>query len=154
VNGIWVGHRPGSLGRIFTGSYSLPPSLVAIWSFTVRVCFLSTASIPFPQIEGPTTHLLLHISPFSTMPLRNKPQWLPRVEVNMGVVLSSGRSKIKSSRGNFQSYTRGTSVPCVKLEATHLTNRCCGQHVHTVSVAWCKSTRAGATTVVASDTAH
>jgi hypothetical protein len=34
VTGIWVGHRPGSLGRIFTGSYSLPPSLVAIWSFT------------------------------------------------------------------------------------------------------------------------
>jgi hypothetical protein len=66
----------------------------------------------------------------------------------------SGRRKIHSSRGEFQSYTRGTSVPCVKLKATHLTNRCCGQHVHTVSVAWCKSTRAGITMVVASGTAH
>jgi hypothetical protein len=33
VTGIWLGHRSGSLWRIFTGSYSLPPSLVAIWSF-------------------------------------------------------------------------------------------------------------------------
>jgi hypothetical protein len=57
------------------------------------------------------------------------------VEVNMGVVLISGRSKIQSSRENFQSCIRGTSVPCVKLEATHLTNQCCCQHVHTVSVA-------------------
>jgi hypothetical protein len=69
------------------------------------------------------------------MPLHNKPRWLPGVEVNMGVVLIYGRSKIQSSRGNFQSCTRGTSVPCTKLEATHLTNMCCGQHVHTVSVA-------------------
>jgi hypothetical protein len=35
VTGIWLGYRPGSLGRIFTGSYSLPPSLVAIWSFRI-----------------------------------------------------------------------------------------------------------------------
>jgi hypothetical protein len=37
VTGIWLGHRPGSLGRIFTGSYSLPPSLVVIWSFIIPV---------------------------------------------------------------------------------------------------------------------
>jgi hypothetical protein len=68
------------------------------------------------------------------MPLHNKLQWLPGVEVNIGVVLSFGRSKIQSLMRNFQSYTRGTSVPCVKLEATHLTNQS-GQHIHTVSVA-------------------
>jgi hypothetical protein len=34
VTGIRLGYRPGSLRRIFTGSYSLPPSLVAIWSFS------------------------------------------------------------------------------------------------------------------------
>jgi hypothetical protein len=33
VTGNCLGYRPGSLRRIFTGSYSLPPSLVAIWSF-------------------------------------------------------------------------------------------------------------------------
>jgi hypothetical protein len=37
VTGIWLGYRPSSLGRIFTGSYSLPPSLVAIWSFNTWV---------------------------------------------------------------------------------------------------------------------
>jgi hypothetical protein len=73
--------------------------------------------------KDPPLTLLLHISPFSTMPLHNKLQWLPGEEVNMVVVLNSGRSKIQSSRGNFQSCKRGTSVPCVKLEATHLTNR-------------------------------
>jgi hypothetical protein len=35
VTGIWLGYRPGSSRRIFTGSYSLPPSLVAIWSFKI-----------------------------------------------------------------------------------------------------------------------
>jgi hypothetical protein len=33
VTGICLGYRPGSLRIIFTGSYSLPPSLVAIQSF-------------------------------------------------------------------------------------------------------------------------
>jgi hypothetical protein len=126
------------------------------YSTQLLVCVSLESLFRFPSHiskDSPLT-LLLHISPFSTMPLHNIMQWLPGVEVNMGVVLSSGRSKIQSSRGNFQCCKRGTSVPCVKLEATHLTNRCCGQHVHTVSIAWCKSTRAGATTVVASGTAH
>jgi hypothetical protein len=35
VTGICLGYRPGSLRRIFTASYSLPPSLVAIRSFRI-----------------------------------------------------------------------------------------------------------------------
>jgi hypothetical protein len=34
VTRIWLWYRPGSLRRIFTGSYSHHPCLVAIWSFT------------------------------------------------------------------------------------------------------------------------
>jgi hypothetical protein len=40
VTGICLGYRSGSSRRIFTGSYSLPPSLVAIRSFSKsRSCF-------------------------------------------------------------------------------------------------------------------
>jgi hypothetical protein len=35
VTGICLGYRPGSLRRIFTSSYSLPPSLVVIRSFSM-----------------------------------------------------------------------------------------------------------------------
>jgi hypothetical protein len=53
--GIWLGYRPGSLRRIFTGSYSLPPSLVAIWSFK----FLGRWIHPTHLEEHVSIHLTL-----------------------------------------------------------------------------------------------
>jgi hypothetical protein len=52
VTGVCLGYRSGSFGRIFTGSYSLPPSLVAIWSFTMKCRGLFIALIGRLLQEG------------------------------------------------------------------------------------------------------
>jgi hypothetical protein len=103
---------------------------------TARVCFLRvTTLIPFPWIEGLTTHpsytyitLLYDASPQqTTMTFGSGGEY--------GCGPELWEEQDPEFKGAFQSCKRGTSVPCVKLEATHITNRCCGQHVHTVSVA-------------------
>jgi hypothetical protein len=52
VTGARLGYRPGSFGRIFTGSYSLPPSLVAIWSFRILHDKSLEPHLPLQAING------------------------------------------------------------------------------------------------------
>jgi hypothetical protein len=54
VTGICLGYRPGSLRRIFTSSYSLPPSLVAIRSFSCSTDSPGRPSLPLRNTVPPT----------------------------------------------------------------------------------------------------
>jgi hypothetical protein len=102
---------------------------------TVYFLWVTTA-FPFPRIQRPTTrpsstnicHPSLHclLTSFNN----DFPEW----GWTQFSFLSCGVSKIWSSRIISHWKVRVTSLPCVKLEATHPSNQCCGQGVHTVSL--------------------
>jgi hypothetical protein len=79
VAGNCLGYRPGSLRRIFTGSYSLPPSLVAIRSFTFRAC---SSPAPTPVKPQPAPAILSQESVHTTLSItdhtRKRPSTSPR----------------------------------------------------------------------------